>query len=268
MKKQTFINIIIENFPAEKEFSLDEIQELTKTSRANTKYHLAELVKSGSLEKAGRGKWSLAKKEDNISEMPEPDTENFLKVSLKEREIIEKIFDSPFYKYEKKNRFSLNKLKERLEEEQVALLEGLLKKLQERGIVFKVGKGANGDIVMEVNDERLLKCLSDDYCKTIMISDTELDIKIQKVIKQANLAHQELGELESLLAEKEEEVRITEKEIALLQKKEEQARGEVDNLFKKIEKIQKDFFEGEIIEALEKMPKEKQRDFFKKFLED
>lgn len=272
MNQKKFFSLVSESFPVGKVFSVKDINEKVKISGTKISYYLGLLVKNGAIRKDGYGKWTIKPEEglpNPTSPNPSDSSEILIKISPKEKEVLNLIFEVPLKTVRETTRFNLGSLKKKLTSpDQLTLLEGLLAKLQQKEIITVIGAGNNGETIIQINDDLFLKCLSDEHCKVVPLSDNEIDTKIKKMILDSKKLVEEKQGFEEILEEKRIQLGKIEGKIANLSKTAEEMRAEVHRTEVTIEGLSQDSHEAGILKLLETMPVEKRRSFFKKIMED
>ncbi len=275
IKMKEVLAIISDNFTKGKPFLAKEIKELLDNSRS-TSYFLKTLKEQGLLQKLARNRWVLPESAPEFlgpelkegAEVQEEEPQVSLRISLKEKEIFQEIFNMDLKSKGGKSRFGLDHLKDRLSKEQQLLLPELLPKLKSVGMIHCLGEGAGKGKVMEMDDSIFLKYFSGEGLEISPFSNTELDERINSFISQVK---KEKGKREELISEfnyQELELHSISGQISILENSKKEIEKKLAELKAAISSTQEfEKYPGDLIESLARMPIEHRRAFFQKVLD-
>ena len=257
--------IIKDNFSPGQPFSNNNLKKVSFIADLNANYFLNLFAKKGLIEKLSRSSWMLPIDESIPSDKIKP-----LYVSAEEKNILQKVFDMELKAVNGKLRFNLKKLKEIISEEQVDLINDLLPKLKNLGIMACVGNGVGDEKIMEINENLFLKYMIDDHIKIISLSDAEIDRRINHLISEAMRKNQLKEEVAEELEEKTSKLQICLEEIKNLEKQRESLEKDIKNLQSEHDKLnqidEESITEQQFIVSLSEMSPERRRNIFKKVL--
>ena len=276
MKQEDVLAIIRHNFVVGQVFSAKDLYAFLAINIVPMNYFLTSLKNKGELEKLARNRWALPisvehldpKDQNSTFEMclDLPSVTNVLRISLKEKEILQIIFEMDLKSKEGKSRFGLDHLKSRLSKEQQFLLPELLPKLKSVGILCCLGEGKGQERIMEMDDALFLEYSTGESMEITLFSNTEIDEKINLFVSQIQDQLEMGEEINSEIEKEATELQSINSQIVTLETKRRLIEENLQRLKEKASRLNTEEYPKDFIESLSKMAVEQRRSFFQKII--
>lgn len=252
--------LICDHFPSS-EFTTEAIRGILPIA-ASVNYFIKRLEDSKRLRKIARNRWVVV-----AGPIPEGGfSSGVLQISLKERDILQAIFNMDLKSQGGKSRFSLGNLKKSLSTDQQILLPELLPKLKRFGILSCLGEGRDKEKIIEVDDSLFLRYLSGENIEITFLSNTEIEGKINDFLQKTGETQALRRELSAKISDAESEIQKIEEQISALQVKKQGLEKALEVLRSDEHQNLDDDYPVALTDILIKMPREKRTALIQKII--